>query len=219
MTLLEGNVSLSQATPARSVPIGVDSFVSRFARVPEGSELHSLQRVDNGYRYRERTVIPGVMRREVTVELDDSLHVRRAESSGVLGDRPIMSSVVYDRHHARGSTTPLQARTTTPVRIDTVLPAAAFDGFALYPVLLSRPWKVGVADTLLLFDTDELSVTRQTARATAREKVVFPAETIDALRIELSTTQLPVTLWVTEKAPHRLLKIASANGETIRVSR
>lgn len=218
LTLFDVDVARGQAAANRALPFGVDSFVSRFARVPEGSEVHSLQRVDNGYRYVERIIIPGVMRREVVVEFDRSLQVRRAQSTGAIGDRPIMSSVVYEGRRARGSARPLQGRSTAPIRIDTVLPAQAFDGLAVYPVLLSRRWEVGTVDTLLLFDTDELSVTRQTARAIAREAVSLPAGPIAALKVELSTTQLPVTLWVTAKPPHRLLKISSANGETIRVS-
>jgi len=217
ISVIGAQVVRGQTPSKRAFPIGTDSFVSHYTRAPEGSEVHVFQRTDTGYRYIERTVIPRVMRREVVVDFDRSLRVLHAQSTGSIGDRPIRSFVVYDGRRARGSAQPLQAQSAAAVRIDTVLPVRAFDGLALYPVLLSRRWRIGDVDTLFLFDTDELSVTRQTARATRREPLTLSTGSIATLRVELSTTQLPVTLWLSEKAPHRLLKIASANGETIRV--
>ena len=76
---------------------------------------------------------------------------------------------------------------------------------------------MGQVDTLTIWDTDELSITRQTLRITGTERVETPAGAVEALRGELSTTQLPVTLWLSASAPHRLLKVSSANGETVLV--
>ena len=218
LALIAINGAQGQVVMQRLPAMGVDSFVARYTGAAEGSQVYSFRRTEGGYRYTERLVIPRVMHREVTVDFDHYLKVRRSQSVGAIGDRPIESSVVYNGDHARGSARPLQARRSELVRIDTVLPARAFDGLALYPMLLSHRWSVGTVDTLVLFDTDELTITRQTARATARENIALPAGTVAAIRVELSTSQLPVTLWLTEQAPHRLIKIASANGETIRVS-
>lgn len=161
--------------------------------------------------------MPQMMHRDVTVDFDDALRIRRVESAGSLAGKAIGSSVAYQGQHGRGIARPLEARTPVPVRVDTVLPANAFDGLALYPMLLSRSWIVGRVDTLWLFDTDEMSITRQTARAVARETLALPTGRVTAIRVELTTTQLPVTLWLTDQTPHRLLKIASASGESLRV--
>jgi hypothetical protein len=216
---LAGALAVRAQEPlSRRFPIGIDSFASRFSGGIEGAEVLIFQRTADGYRYTERIAIPRLMRRDVTVDFDFSLHVRRVQSSGTIGDRPIQSSVVYDGRRARGLARPLEAQSSAAVRIDTILPARAFDGLALYPVLLSRHWHVGDVDTLVVFDTDEISVTHQVAHASTREALTLPTGTVPALRVELSTTQLPVTLWISESSPHRLLKIASTNGETIRVS-
>lgn len=209
--------SRAQGADPTMAPIGKDSFAVRLKGAPTGVEVHAFTRTSSGYRYSERIFVPGIMQRTVTVEFDSSLRVRRTASSGSIGNRQIQSQVTYQGLRAHGTAIPLKAATARIVTIDTVLPARAVDGLALYPVVLARRLAIGAVDTVVLFDTDEMTITRQTIRTVGREQLTLPAGSVPALRVELSTSQLPVTLWVTESRPHRLLKIGSANGETVRV--
>jgi hypothetical protein len=154
---------------------------------------------------------------EAEVQLDSSMFVMLARSTTQIGARQGNSEMTYLGRRARGTAVPVQATVPGRVSIDTVLPPGAFDGLALYPVLLSQHWEVGDVDTLTIFDTDELSITRQVLRVIGLEGIAFGAAQTPALRAELSSTQLPVTLWFTESRPHRLLKVASASGESILV--
>ena len=207
----------AQQAAARMPPIGSDSLASHMKGVPEGHEVHSLSRTATGYQYTERMSIPGIMTRTATVDLDTAMNVVRAQSTGVLGKRKFGSVVEYHAQRARGRATPLERAAGIEVAIDTLLPPGAFDGLALYPVLLSRPWQLGNTATIELFDTDDLSISRQTFRIVAREELQVPAGKQLAFRGELSTTQLPVTIWFSVARPHRLLKVSSANGETVLV--
>lgn len=197
--------------------LGRDSFAIRFTGTPGGVAVHEYSRAGNGYRYVSRFNLGPTFHRTVEVDLDSSLSVVRARSVTQFGTKRAESDVSYTGQRAQGTVVPLQASVSGRVTIDTVLPVGAFDGLALYPVLLSRQWTVGQEVRLILFDTDELTITQQTFRVVARESVDAAGESIRALRAELSTTQLPVTLWLSEAAPHRLLKIGSANGETVLV--
>lgn len=202
---------------APSLRLGRDSFAIRFTGAPGGVEVHEYSRAGSGHRYASRFNLGPTFQRTVEVDLDSSLRVLRARSVTQLGAKRGESDVAYTGQRAHGTVVPLQASVSGPVAIDTVLPPGAFDGLALYPVLLSRQWVVGQDTTLALFDTDELTVTQQTFRVVAPEIVDVAGESVRALRAELSTTQLPVTLWLSETAPHRLLKTGSANGETVLV--
>ena len=206
----------AQATTSSvtSIRLVTDSFAVRFQHVPEGADALSMIETDSGYRYVERLSLPPIFRL-VEVDMDAALHIRRARSETRVGSRIGRSDVRYVHGRAQGTATPLMGRSA--VAIDTLLPPGAFDGVALYPMVLSRRWQVGQVDTLTIWDTDELSITRQTFRITGAERVRVPAGEFDALRAELSTTQLPVTLWLSAAVPHRLLKVTSANGESVLV--
>ena len=197
-------------------PIGIDSLVSHFHGMEDGREVHTLTRAGHGYRYTEELSYPGLMTRVSTIEFDSVMNVVRARSSGVLNGRKFGSDVEYTGFRAHGHASPLQG-TEGSVAIDTLLPSSGFDGLALYPKLLSRAWNVGDAAKITIFDTDERSVTEQTFKIVGAERLELPSGPQKALRAELSTTQLPVTIWFTASRPHRLLKVASANGETVRV--
>jgi hypothetical protein len=191
-----------------------DSFAIRFAGMPEGTEVHELTRSGTGYRFVSEFHIGPSFTQRSEVNLDAQLHVLHARSVSRIGQEHGMSDVTYTGNRARGEAIPTQASNPGMVHIDTILPAGAFDGLALYPIILGRHWQVGDVDTLTIFDTDESSLSRQTIRATRSEIVQAAGLSSQALRVELSTTQLPVTLWLSLAAPHRLLKVASANGET-----
>jgi hypothetical protein len=202
---------------ASSLRLGRDSFAIRFPGAPPGFEVHQYARAGNGYRYTTRFSLGPQFGRTVEVALDSALHVIRARSVTQLGAERRESDVAYAGQRARGAVVPTEAAAVRRVVVDTVLPEGAFDGLALYPILLGRRWIVGQSDTLSIFDTDDLSVTRQTFRVVALDTVEAAGERVSALRAELSTTQLPVTLWLSEATPHRLLKVGSANGETVLV--
>ena len=215
-TFLPCAVVHSQACNPRAVAIGVDTLLSKDRGMPDGIEIHGLTRTRTGYEYRDYTDIPTMLRRTTTVQFDSALNVTRVHSEGIFGQRKIESDVRYDGLHASGRAIPIQTASIAVQRIDTVLPQGAFDGLALYPLLLCRAGTVGSVTTVTLFDTDELKISRQTFRVVAREKLALPSGVQPALRAELSTTQLPVTIWFTEAQPHRLLKVASANGASTR---
>lgn len=211
-------VSAGAQSPAvAGMRLGTDSFVVRFHGLPEGSHVQTLARDGDGYRYTEVLSLSPMMSRTVIVLMDDSLRVTSSWADGTLGQRRFGSEITYDGRRARGRILSLQNPNALPIPVDTVLPARALDGLALYPILLSRSWQIGTADTLFVFDVDEISITGQTIRVVGAAQVQVPAGSFRALKVELSTTQLPVTLWITEARPHRLLKVESENGESVLV--
>lgn len=179
----------------------------------------AMSATDSGYRYVERFSLPVLVARAVVVDFDSALRIKRVRSETQIGPRTARTDIRYVDGRAEGTATAVSAGSGAPVPIDTFLPPDAFDGMALFPVILSRPWRVGLVDTLTIWDSDERSVTRQLLRVTGTERVQTPAGDFDAFRAELTTTQLPVTLWVSIARPHRLLRTASVSGETVLVRR
>jgi hypothetical protein len=199
-----------QAAPG--LRVGRDSFVVRFAGAPEGYEIHEYTRISNGYRYVRRVEIGSLLHLRYDIQLTRSLRPTTVRSETQMNGRSGTSAMSYGDRRVRGTARSIDAIGRGPVSIDTLLPDGAFDGDALYPMLLGKPWRAGHSERLVLFDTDEMNVTVQTAQATRTEMIEAGGKAQRALRIELSTTQLPVTLWISEHAPFRLLRDSSANG-------
>jgi hypothetical protein len=211
--------SATSQQPGRQAPptprVGVDSFALRFTGMPEGRHVFSLQPAASGYLYREDVAMGDQFRRSITLHLSPTLAVTSHESEGTIFGQPTQVQVRYRDGRARGTATVVGPQGSRKFSVDTLLPSDAFDGQALVPVILATPWRVGETRALRIFDLDEQNVTTQRLHVVAREQLTVPAGRFAALRAELSTTQLPVTIWVTEAQPHRLLKVGSSNGETV----
>ena len=157
------------------------------------------------------------MDRRVSIAFDQSLAVQRAgDESHILGVGT-GSDLTYVGQHAQGT---VRGRGPGGVRthdIDTVFAAGTISSLALLALLPTIDWRPDGAYAVSIYDTDELSATTQTLRVVAREQVTVPAGTFDAYRAELSTTQLPLLLWYTRSAPHRLVKLANTDGSIVDV--
>jgi hypothetical protein len=208
--------SVDSQVSGRTPRVGSDSMVVHFNGVPDGTHVLSLKRTSTGYRYSEHLSLRPLMTREVVVDFDAAFRITCSNSQTTFGDQRFSSALKFRDGRARGYVFPLEGVPGKQVPVDTALPPGTIDGLALFPIILNGPWRIGLSDTVIVFDSDEVNITRQVLRVVAVEEVSVPAGRFRALRGELSTTQLPVTLWVTEARPHRLLKIASANGETVR---
>ena len=200
---------------SQSVRLGKDSLAIRFTGMAEGSHTLELSPSENGYLYTERVSLLPLFQRSMRIELGPAMEVRRVTSDGLQFGHATSSDIRYDDGRAVGKAVRAGEKGPETVTIDTLLPAGAFDGSALFPRLLSQVWTVGQSEELVLFDLDEGNITTQTIRVVAEERLQVPAGTFDALRLELSTTQLPVTLWISKATPDRLLKLGFANGDTV----
>lgn len=184
-----------------------DSFALVLNGEQRGSHVYTLRRQDGGFVYTESVNMPGFLARDLTVELDADLGVTRASSSGQMQGQPMGSEMRYQGRHAKGWVLVQGPNGAQRVEWDTLLAAEAFDGLALMALLPALEWRPGAAYTLRLFDTDEGSTTDQMLRIVGPERVRVPAGEFDTFRADLTTTQAPVRIWLTQTQPHRLVKI------------
>lgn len=198
--------------PQDRLRLGVDSLVSRFGNMPEGFRRMELKEVDGGYEFTELVAVTEDIWRSVTASFDSSFRVQRVVSSGSQFGQPMGGTVRYEVGRATGDVGGAQG---AQVPVDTALPDAAFDGDVLLAVLPALEWTVGETYRLRLFEPASGTASTQTLTVVGEETLRVPAGEFAALRGELTSTQLPVTIWVSREVPRRLLKIGSANGETV----
>jgi hypothetical protein len=183
--------------------------------IRHGWHRYSLTQSPTGLRFTDDFAIDSILTRSVTVTLTPHLVVTSAQATGNEFGQEVGAQLRYEDRHARGWAVVHGTSQPRRIAIDTVLPAEAFDGHALMALLPLLEWRVGATYSLMLFDTDENSITTQTIRIAARETVTVPAGTFETYRGDLTTTQAPVRLWYTVSSPHRLIKMGDATNTIV----
>lgn len=214
MDFVADTVEVREFDPT-GVRLGRDSMAIRFTGIPEGSRESHLEQIEGGFRYTERTFLTNAMWRTSTVRFDENLRVQHVSWAGEQFGTETGGELEYDGPRVSGIVRTIQDGAPEEIQLDTVLPSGGFDGRALMALLPTLEWTPGVAYSLVLFDSDDASSSRQVLRVVETEMIDVQAGEFLAVRGELSTTQLPVTIWVTRDRPHRVLKMASGNGETV----
>jgi hypothetical protein len=199
------------------VRIGVDTLVIRFQGIPEGSHVLEMRNDPDGFIFSESIKLLPYASRDVRIWLTPSLEVRKVELSGLELGHETSADLTYGANHVAGRIRRVRNGQLVEAALDQQLPAGAFDGTALLGLLPTVDWRMRRDYRLVIFDTDEGSTTEQVLRVVRKETVKVPAGKFKAFRGELTTTQLPVKIWVTQSEPRRILKMSSAKGLTVLV--
>ncbi|MHB1223735.1 MAG: DUF3108 domain-containing protein, partial [Gemmatimonadaceae bacterium] len=215
------------ATPAgvaldpRALVAGVDSFTVLLQGRPFGYQRTEVQRTDSGYTATETSRIGTIISQTTTITLDPALAMRRVVQSGKAQGQETSIDVSYAAGRARGS-----AATPTPptgavvtVAVDAEVPAGVIDDNALTLLLPAMPWTASSRFAVPVFASGQGKLQTYTLSVAGSESVTVPAGTFQAYRVEVTGGAQPMTLYIAQDAPHRLLKttIAGAPIEVVRV--
>ena len=215
------SLSAQPAAQARFDPHVVgpyaDSMVTLVRGIPRGWHTYSLTRDGPGFRYVESYDLTGFGHRQVEVSFTPRLVVLRASAhGGEMGDSS-GADVRFAGRHATGWALVRRAGHMERAPVDTLLPAGAFDGYALMALIPALHLAPDTTIALTLFDADENSITTQSLHVGAVQQVSVPAGTFSAYRVDLSTTEAPVVLWYTTSTPHTLVRIGEPAGDFLDV--
>jgi hypothetical protein len=182
-----------------------DSFEVRVAGRPVGWQSARMVPGDNGFRYEETTSVGPTTQRTV-VELDPAGAVRSVAQRGTANGTEMRIDLQYGGGRVSGQAlTPLSGG--REVAIDRDLAAGTIDDNALQAILPTLRWSRGAEWVLPVFSSGKGTVTQQTLRVTGVERVVVPAGEFSAYRAELSGGERPVVFWVSDQAPHPVVRI------------
>jgi hypothetical protein len=199
------------------VTIYRDSFAILIQGKERGWQRYEMRRAGNGFEYSESAAITGVFERTAVVSLDSDLQVQHVRSSGQMQGRAMGSDIRYANGRGTGYALGQGPSGSQRVQVDTAVAPPAFDGQALMGLITTLAWLPGGVYTLRLYDSEENSITDQELRIEGSERLAVPAGTFDVFRGDLSTTQAPDRIWVTQAVPHRIIKVAGATEDFVTV--
>lgn len=197
------------ALDPRKLVAGRDSFAVMVQGNPFGYTTTDVARTADGWTITQTSVLGPVGTQTTTLTLDERLGMRAVKQTGKLQGMDTRIDVVYGDGKATGSAaTPQPTGGVKEVTVDAEVPAGALDDNAVATLLPTMPWAAGAKFTIPVFASGEGTLQPQTFTVAGAESVTVPAGTAQAWKIEVTGGQVPVTYWVEQAAPYRVLKIA-----------
>ena len=199
-------LDLSALVPRR------DSFTILVNGAPLGWQRGVLEKTADGFRYAEDLKLGGFVEQSTTLELDASGGMRSVKQTGKQAGQEVMVDVSYSGGRAKGTAkTPDPAtRQIKSVTIDTALVTGTVDDNAVQALLPALHWAPGATWTMNVLSAGQGEIKPWTLKVTGTEQVKVGADSVAAYRAELTGGPSPLTLWVSSRAPYRLLKIGIA---------
>ena len=173
-----------------------------------GSQVSALEKVDGGWKYTERTVIPMAgMQQSTVLTFSDELGMQEVHVSGTAGGQEIKADVRFVGGRAKGrSVMPSQSGPKT-VEVDAEMPNGAIDDNAFTPLVAAIRWTAATKFGIRAFQTGKAALGQLTIAVTGDEKVTVPAGEFDAWKVEMAGGETPVTLFISKARPFRIVKI------------
>ena len=185
-----------------------DSFVVMVQGNPLGFQRTTLERTETGLRMVDDVQIGPIMTQHTEVEFAADGAMRSTKQTGQVRGRNTSIEIAYRDGRAKGSATTPSAAGLVTTAIDTTVAAGAVDDNLLTTVLPGLEWAPTASLTLPVFLSGKGYVQPVTLAVKGTEQLVVPAGTFEVYRVELSSGQASVAMFVTTDATHRLVKIA-----------
>lgn len=188
----------------------VDSFAVMVQGQPFGFTRTRVERDSDGFTITETSQLGPVVSQTTTIGLDPRLAMRSVRQEGKVQGQDASVDVTYSGGRVTGS-----AATPRPpsgvvekVTVDAEVPAGVVDDNAFAALVPAMPWSAGARFVVPVFASGQGELLSYTLTVAGAEPVTVPAGTVQAYRVEVTGAQQPLTLFVEEAAPHRLMKIA-----------
>ncbi len=205
----------------RALVAGVDSFNVLLQGREFGFQRYEVKPDADGYTLVESSKLGPVASQTTTLRLDAELNVRSVEQNGTMQGQKTSILVNYADGRATGTASmpAPPAGAVAPIAIDAEVPAGVIDDNALMMLLPTMPWTASARFTLPVFTSGQGKLESYTLAVAGSEDVEVPAGTFKAYRVEVTGGSQPMTLYISQDAPHRLLRMAivGAPVEVVRV--
>jgi hypothetical protein len=195
-----------------------DSFAIIVQGQARGWQVYAMEKTASGFLYIERMFLGPANNGNAEVSLDSQLKPIRARDTTMVFGKSYGSDVQYSGQRATGFAWLHTDSGPRRIPIDTVLPSGAFDGRAFMGLIVTLDWHPGAQYALTMFETDQGIIT-QRLTVVGEEHITIPSGSRNVLRADLTdltdrtSTQAPVSIWVTVTRPHRIVKVGSVNDD------
>ena len=186
-----------------------DSFQVVLQGNPIGSMTLEITEEGNELVIRQEMAIAMAgMQQEATIRLDRaSLSILSRDESGTMMGQSMETHLKYEGGRVTGTAQSPQPGGVKSVEVDTAFAEGTVDSEALEALLFALPLAEGASITVSAFDAAEGTVKPITIKVAGVEDVTVPAGTFSAFKVDVTGGEEPMTVWITQEAPRRVVKL------------
>lgn len=199
--------AVADLIPAAGLTPGHDSFTIMVNGVPLGSIEATLERVANGYRFRESTRLAGLVEQDTEIITDARLRTRTVTQTGKVQGEETRIALAVDGDRIRGTAVTPGPDGLRTVAIDTVLDEGALDDNLLQAILPALPWESDSAFAVAMFSSGSGETRVARLMVDGQESLDVSGTQIACHRIRLEGGPQRITFWVSAALPRRVMRI------------
>jgi hypothetical protein len=160
----------------------------------------------------ENTTIGTMMKQTTRVLVAGCDHITEVKQTGSSRGQEMNTDLRYAGGRVKGiAITPGPNGPATQL-VDTEVPANVVDVNMLQTILSQLPWTDKSDWTLPLFSSSKNEVSHMEVKVVAVEEIKTVRGTAAAYKVELGGNVVTATVWVSQAAPHRVLKLVPKGG-------
>ena len=209
------------ALDASRLVAGRDSFAILLQGNAFGYQTQLVEKGAGGVTVTQTSVLGPVGTQTTVLTFGDRLEMKGIKQTGKLQGRDMSIDVAYAGGKATGTATTPQPPTgeTKTITVSADVPAGVMDDNAVVTLLPTLAWAPNARFTLPVFASGKGELQQYVLAVAGTEAVTVPAGSFQAFRVDVTGGAAPVTYWVEQTAPHRVLKMAPVGAplEIVRV--
>lgn len=187
-----------------------DSFTVLVQGRPLGHQTNTLAKTATGYSYRTDAAIGPIVQQTADVTFGSDLAPQAVKSSGKMQGQDMRVDVTYAMGRVKGTGIAPSPTGMKTVHVDTTIASGVLDDNMITALVPGLRWVPNAKYAVTVFDALGGTFKHLAIQAGAAESVTVPAGTFQALRVEITGQEQPMTMYVTSAAPHRIVKMALA---------
>ncbi|MCC7055622.1 MAG: DUF3108 domain-containing protein [Gemmatimonadaceae bacterium] len=204
---LDAQTTLREHLDPARLHVGRDSFVVMIQGQPRGWQRLTVERAGTGWTVGDAITIDSLVTQGSRITLDAALHEQSLRQEGRMRGRDMRIVLDFAGGRVRGSA--LTPSAPAALQVDTVVAAGTVDDNAVAPLLAAVRLRDSLDISFPVLASGKGTVSLQRLRVTGRETVTVPAGTFDAWRVELTAERSRVLFFVSQQAPHRVVKMSN----------
>jgi len=173
-----------------------------------GSAVKQVARSADAISVTERAVIGPMMSQSTTIILSPTGEMRSILQTGSTQGIPTKIEATYANGRVKGNATTVSQTGPKSVTFDTTIAPGTVDENAISALVPALAWSKTATFSIPVFSSGEGVAKTFRMKVTGIEKVTVPAGTFESYVVEMTGSQLPLTLYVTTAQPYRVVKSA-----------
>lgn len=197
---------LHELLDPKRVTASSDSFVVIMQGQPRGWQRLVRHQTSTGWEFEDAVAVNGMVAQSSRIATNSRLAEQSLHQEGEMNGKPMRIALTFANGRVKGvAETP--SNPSGPVAIDTTVAAGVIDDNALLSLMVAVPWRDSLTVHAPYLTSGKGTMERATLHVLGVDSTTVPAGTFDCWRIEMIMGRSRSNVYITRRAPYRVVRI------------